>query len=438
MHEIDDEPRACVAQHEMRAYEAILEVRRKRRQSAQDPGRRRDETFGAEVRRTHPHGDARSLLALQLRTQAREIVRRKGAGEPAAHQGPDRPREKVSFPRAALGDAEAPGQLHPPRVHGRGVRVRPKRRQRRLEAGAQIGVGLQPPAQFVEHRGVRPLGRDHRGVWTRGPALRHGRPWREREQGQPRQAGEAGERGHDDAVSISAGRILAAAAGRCAAAGVDVIRHVLYLHGFASSPASTKAARLAERLARHGLTLHRPDFNQPEFETLTVSRMIDHTQRALAALPPGPVALIGSSLGGLVALVVAASRDARTPVERLVLLAPALDFGASFLRELGRDGLQRWRETDRLDVFHHGDGAVRPIRYAFFEDAVRYDPFALEVHRPTLIVQGRRDEAVDPAAVARFAETRPHVTLRMVDDDHQLLASLPEILDEVERFLGLV
>lgn len=217
-----------------------------------------------------------------------------------------------------------------------------------------------------------------------------------------------------------------------------MIRHVLYLHGFASSPASTKAARLAERLARHGLTLHRPDFNQPEFETLTVSRMIDHTQRALAALPPGPVALIGSSLGGLVALVVAASRDARTPVERLVLLAPALDFGASFLRELGRDGLQRWRETDRLDVFHHGDGAVRPIRYAFFEDAVRYDPFALEVHRPTLIVQGRRDEAVDPAAVARFAETRPHVTLRMVDDDHQLLASLPEILDEVERFLGLV
>ncbi len=206
------------------------------------------------------------------------------------------------------------------------------------------------------------------------------------------------------------------------------VMHVFYLHGFASSPASTKATRIAERLARHGLVLHRPDFNEPDFSGLTVSRMIDQTRRAIAALPPGPVVLIGSSLGGLVALHAAARVEA-TRVERLVLLAPALALGASWRRELGPDGLARWRETDRLDVHHHGDGRLRSVRYTLYEDALQYDAFALDLGRPTLIFQGRRDEAVDPAVVERYARTRPRVTLRLLDDDHQLLASLPVILD---------
>jgi pimeloyl-ACP methyl ester carboxylesterase len=212
--------------------------------------------------------------------------------------------------------------------------------------------------------------------------------------------------------------------------------HVFYLHGFASSPQSAKAARIAERLARHGLVLHRPDFNQPDFSSLTVTRMIEQTRRAIAERPPGPVVLIGSSLGGLVALFVAASGETGARVERLVLLAPALDFGASRLRALGPAGLAHWRDTDRLEVFHHAEGRLRTVRYALYEDARRYDPFALDLAQPTLIIQGRRDEAVDPAAVERFARGRSHVTLRWVDDDHQLLGSVPVVLDEIEAFLG--
>jgi pimeloyl-ACP methyl ester carboxylesterase len=46
---------------------------------------------------------------------------------------------------------------------------------------------------------------------------------------------------------------------------------------------------------------------------------------------------------------------------------------------------------------------------------------------PTLVFQGRRDTAVDPATVEAWSRRRPNVELHMFDDDHQLAASLPDI-----------
>ena len=103
--------------------------------------------------------------------------------------------------------------------------------------------------------------------------------------------------------------------------------HLFYLHGFASSAKSTKAMWLAAHLRPLGLPLHSPDFNKPEFETITTSRMIRQVHDAIARLPKGPVVLIGSSLGAFVAWHTAARQSletaARSPITRLVLLAPA-------------------------------------------------------------------------------------------------------------------
>ena len=119
--------------------------------------------------------------------------------------------------------------------------------------------------------------------------------------------------------------------------------HVFYLHGFVSSPQSTKAAWLAERLRPYGLPLHCPDFNEPDFATLTTTRMVGQVEEGIRRLPPGPVTLVGSSLGGFVAWHVAARRHggpSRTapPIDRLVLLAPALDFGTNRHGRPGRGG----------------------------------------------------------------------------------------------------
>src|SRR5688572_951350 len=127
---------------------------------------------------------------------------------------------------------------------------------------------------------------------------------------------------------------------------------VLYLHGFASSAASTKAAYFKARFADHGIALHTPDFNQPDFSTLTVTRMVEQVLAEIRALPPGPVVLIGSSMGAFVAVQAALRSKAREGrlkpaptnstasagpakppaddgayLDRLILLAPALDFG---------------------------------------------------------------------------------------------------------------
>jgi uncharacterized protein len=214
------------------------------------------------------------------------------------------------------------------------------------------------------------------------------------------------------------------------------VAHVVYLHGFASSPASSKARRFEEELAVHGVGFSCPDLNQPAFETLTVTRMLSDARQAIDAAPRGPVAVIGSSLGAFVAVHAAESAWGGA-IDRLILLAPALDFGGNRLRQLGDRGLDAWRTTGRLEVFHYGDNVTREVGFELYEDAARFDAFAVRRSLPTLVYQGRGDESVSPQMVEEWSGPRNHVTLRLVDDGHQLTASMDEIWRDAERFLGL-
>ena len=209
---------------------------------------------------------------------------------------------------------------------------------------------------------------------------------------------------------------------------------ILYLHGFASSARSSKATFFASKLRELGIELETPDLNEPDFSTLTITRMVDHVGRAVES-GPEPVVLIGSSLGGFVAVQFAVKHPER--VARLVLLAPALDFGGNRMRALGDVGLDEWKRRDRLDVFHYGYGRMMPVHYELYEDARRYDCVTAVVSMPTQVFQGRRDDAVDPASVERWSRARPNVELHMLDDDHQLTASVGYIWEEMRRFLRL-
>lgn len=210
----------------------------------------------------------------------------------------------------------------------------------------------------------------------------------------------------------------------------------MYLHGFVSSPGSSKAGRFKAELESRGVGFSCPDLNQPAFESLTVTRMLADTRRAVEAASASPVALVGSSLGAFVA-VHAAAEDAGRRVDRLILLAPALDFGGNRLRQLGEYSIDEWRRRGRVPVMHHAFEEVREVGFALYEDAARYDAIALDLPLPVLAFQGRHDTVVDPVMVADWAARRPNVTLRLVDDDHQLAASMDAIWQESEAFLGL-
>jgi len=202
---------------------------------------------------------------------------------------------------------------------------------------------------------------------------------------------------------------------------------VIYLHGFASSGNSGKASYFAGKFRARGIDYAAPDLNLPDFSTLTTTRMLEQT-RALIDRSPEPVTLIGSSLGAFVAVNAAVKWPER--IARLVLLAPALD-----LRDLGAPKLAEWKRDGRLTVFHFAHGRFEHVHYELYEDATRYDAFNAEIAMPVLIFQGRRDTAVRPATVEAWARRRPNVELHMLDDDHQLGASLDYIWEVTSRFL---
>ena len=214
---------------------------------------------------------------------------------------------------------------------------------------------------------------------------------------------------------------------------------VVYLHGFASSPQSSKATFFAERFAREGIRFLCPDLNRPGFETLTVSRMLQQLEDQIAPLPPTEVVLIGSSLGGFVAIEAAARHagHATRPISRLILLAPAVELEWDRWSEIGPGGVERWRKDGHVEVFHYALDRPERLAFGFYEDATQYDPASRRLELPMLVFQGRQDESVSPAIVERFAQHQRAATLHMLDDTHQLKNSLDVIWQETARFLEL-
>jgi pimeloyl-ACP methyl ester carboxylesterase len=189
----------------------------------------------------------------------------------------------------------------------------------------------------------------------------------------------------------------------------------IYLHGWSSSPQSAKARLFKQQFAQANLNLSVPDFNQPDFYSLSLSRQI---QQVSALCQADTITLIGSSFGALTALWLAQQNQA---VKSLVLLAPALSFQANIQRLLGYEAMQRWRREGRLSVFHHGLNQAVPIGYHFFEDLQQYPDNALMREMPTLILHGKDDEVIPVGDVEKFAGQRPWIDLRILDGDHGLL-----------------
>ena len=220
---------------------------------------------------------------------------------------------------------------------------------------------------------------------------------------------------------------------------------IVYLHGFASSPSSTKAQYFADRLAAHGLAIVTPDFNEPDFRTLTMTRMLEQLSAVVDRVRGGgdsggdrghaPLTLFGSSLGGTLAILAASRLGAK--VERLVLMAPAVMFAKPGHHLLPPERIAEWQRSGALPFFHYAHNEERLLDFAFYEDTLRYDAFNAAFTQPTMIFQGLHDRSVDPRTVEAFARTRPNVTLSLLEDDHQLTASLPRMWADVEAFLGL-
>ena len=206
----------------------------------------------------------------------------------------------------------------------------------------------------------------------------------------------------------------------------------IYLHGFASSPRSSKARYLRDRFTEIKLNLEVLDLNQEDFTNLTLTRQIEQT---IAAFPSNSsVILIGSSFGALTA---AWAAQKQLQVEKLVLLAPAFGFPNSWYSKLQPEQIEQWRESNYLSVFHYGENREIPLHYEFLEDADNYPLSDLKRSLDTLIIHGINDQVV-PIQVSRdYQQQHSQVKLVELESDHGLNDVQARIWQETKNFLGL-
>jgi pimeloyl-ACP methyl ester carboxylesterase len=210
---------------------------------------------------------------------------------------------------------------------------------------------------------------------------------------------------------------------------------VIYLHGFASGPKSSKAVYFARELSALGVQTIIPDLNAPDFEHLTLTSQLEVTRRAIDQIPTiRRIVLIGSSMGGLVATLTAP--DTKN-LAGLILLAPGFGLNKRWTSLLGEEALSSWKKNGSAEVFNYAAGKKLPLHYDFFDDINKYETDELTVSVPTLIFHGKADDTVPISESEVFAKrNQDYVQLRTMDDDHQLLSSLEHMWMSSKEFLS--
>lgn len=163
------------------------------------------------------------------------------------------------------------------------------------------------------------------------------------------------------------------------------VKKILYLHGFASSPAGRKIAALRSLLENDVAQVVAPDLNVPSFLDLDFEAMV--RVAVFEAERHRPAVVVGSSLGALIAID-ANRRGVRAP---LLLIAPAIGFGNRWVEKLPAG--------DPLTFFHHSEGREMPIRRRFFESLAVLQNDDDPPAGPVAVVMGTRDGSVPIAHV---------------------------------------
>ena len=189
--------------------------------------------------------------------------------------------------------------------------------------------------------------------------------------------------------------------------------HLLYLHGFRSSPKSFKAQRLAAWLAEH-----RPDVTWwcpqlPPSPRDAMQLVFD----GIAAWPRERIAVLGSSLGGFYATVVA---------ERIacpaVLMNPAVDPARDLAGFIGEQ------------TMYHAPDDHFFFRAEYVDELRAMAPAAITRAERYLAIIAKGDEVLDWREMhARYATTQ----MRLLEGSDHGLSDFDEHLPHILRFLHL-
>jgi len=203
---------------------------------------------------------------------------------------------------------------------------------------------------------------------------------------------------------------------------------LVYLHGFASSPASKKAQFFRRRFAEKGLEMAVPNLAADGFENLTISGQLSVVERTVEGWP---ALLVGSSLGGYLAALYAARH---LEVRGIVLLAPAFDFARRWGEWLGHERVEAWKKSGFLRLYHYGEEREAEVSYRLLEDALCYEPYP-RLTQPALVLHGLRDDVVPVEASECFVGAQRGATLYKLDSGHELLDVLDLLWNKTWAFV---
>ena len=220
---------------------------------------------------------------------------------------------------------------------------------------------------------------------------------------------------------------------------------LVWLCGFRSDMSGSKAEALDSWAARSGQACLRFDYSGHgqsggRFEDGTISRWLDETMAVFQAFTQGPQIVLGSSMGGWLALLLAnrlREIGASDRLAGLILLAPAVDMTKSLMSET-------FSAAERRMMAEHGF-ITQPSEYseeptiitrALIEDGERhlFGSQTIETGCPVHVIQGMQDPDVPwqhaTALMERLAFDDAVLTL-VRDGDHRL--SRPEDIDRLVR-----
>jgi pimeloyl-ACP methyl ester carboxylesterase len=223
---------------------------------------------------------------------------------------------------------------------------------------------------------------------------------------------------------------------------------LVWLGGFKSDMKGTKAVALDDWARERGRACLRFDYSGHgesggDFAQGTIGRWLEESVAVFERFCTGPQVLIGSSMGGWMALLLAREvkkRAGKASLAGLVLIAPAPDFTEELMWKNFSAEVKREIETRGfwLRPSEYGDGSPYPITRNLIEEGRNHLVLgsAIDLGCPVRILQGAQDPDVPWQHAFALTHRLPadDVVLTMIQDgDHRL--SRPQ---DIARILAAV
>ena len=219
---------------------------------------------------------------------------------------------------------------------------------------------------------------------------------------------------------------------------------VVFLPGFRSDMQGSKAIFLRDYCAARGQAFLRLDYSghgasDGRFEDGTIGQWAADALAVFDALTDGPQILVGSSMGGWIALLIARQRAGR--LAGLVGIAPAPDFTEALLWPALPAEMRQALTREGIIHLPSQYGEPTPVTRALIEDGKRQSVLSapIDLPCPVRILQGMADPDVPWRHSLRILETLAQGDARVTlikDGDHRLsrpedLRLLAETLDSL-------